>query len=82
MIRSLILSTAFGNVWREEYQPSLARVRQGEIPWRNLDRLHRESLEQLLERFEVGALTNEEIEHLNHVWHRLDPWPDSIPGLT
>lgn len=37
---------AFADVWREEYQPSLARVRQGEIPWRNLDALHRESLEQ------------------------------------
>lgn len=73
---------AFADAWREEYQPSLAQVRQGETPWRNLDALHRESLEQLLERFEVDALTDEEVEHLNRVWHRLDPWPDSIPGLN
>lgn len=73
---------AFADAWREEYQPSLARVRRGEIPWRNLDALHRESLERLLDRFDVDELTDEETEHLNRVWHRLDPWPDAVPGLN
>ena len=73
---------AFADAWREEYQPSLARVRRGEIAWRNLDSLHRDSLEGLLERFGVDELTDEETEHLNRVWHRLDPWPDALPGLT
>lgn len=73
---------AFADAWREEYQPSLARVRQGETSWRNLDALHRESLAQLLDRFDVDELTDEETEHLNRVWHRLDPWPDTIPGLN
>lgn len=73
---------AFADAWREAYQPSLARVRQGEISWRNLDSLHRESLDQLLDRFDVDELTDEEMKHLNHVWHRLDPWPDAIPGLN
>jgi 2-haloacid dehalogenase len=73
---------SFADAWREEYQPSLGRVRQGEIPWRNLDALHRESLEGLLDRFGVEGLTDAEIEHLNRSWHRLDPWPDAIPGLN
>ncbi|WP_336342931.1 haloacid dehalogenase type II [Halalkalicoccus ordinarius] len=73
---------AFADAWREEYQPSLARVRRGEIPWRNLDALHRESLECLLDRFDVDEMTAEETEHLNRVWHRLDPWPDAVPGLN
>jgi 2-haloacid dehalogenase len=72
---------AFADTWREEYQPSMDRVRDGEIPWQNLDALHRDSLETLLDRFEIDSLTEEEVAHLNHVWHRLDPWPDSIPGL-
>ncbi|MEF8843215.1 MAG: haloacid dehalogenase type II [Haloarculaceae archaeon] len=72
---------AFADAWREEYRPSMDRVRRDEIPWRNLDALHRESLEELLDRFGVDGLTEEEVEHLNHVWHRLDPWPDAIPGL-
>lgn len=72
---------AFADAWREEYQPALDRVRQGEIPWQNLDELHRESLNELLDRFGVEGLTTEEKDHLNRAWHRLDPWPDAIPGL-
>ena len=72
---------AFADAWREEYQPSLERVRRGEIAWRNLDALHRESLDDLLDRFGVEGLSEAEVEHLNRVWHRLDPWPDAIPGL-
>jgi len=72
---------AFADAWREEYGPSLDRVRRGEIPWRNLDTLHRESLDELLDRFGVEGLTETEIAHLTRAWHRLDPWPDAIPGL-
>lgn len=72
---------AFADAWREEYRPSLERVRRGEIPWRNLDALHRQSLEELLDRFGVEGLTETEIASLNRAWHRLDPWPDAIPGL-
>jgi 2-haloacid dehalogenase len=72
---------AFADAWREEYRPSMDRVRRGEIPWRNLDSLHRESLEELLDRFGVDGLAESEVERLNRVWHRLDPWPDAIPGL-
>lgn len=72
---------AFADAWREQYQPSLERVRAGEIPWRNLDALHRDSLEDLLEDFGIESLSEAEKDHLNRVWHRLDPWPDAIPGL-
>jgi 2-haloacid dehalogenase len=57
------------------------RVRRGELPWTNLDTLHRASLEELLEEFGIEGLTEDEIDHLNKVWHRLDPWPDSVAGL-
>ena len=72
---------ALADAWREEYLTSLERVSQGGIPWRNLDELHRAWLEELLDRFGVEALTEEEIVHLNRAWHRLDPWPDAIPGF-
>ncbi|MFB6171672.1 MAG: haloacid dehalogenase type II [Haloarculaceae archaeon] len=73
---------AFADAWREAYVPQLTRVRRGEIPWRNLDALHRESLDALLDRFDVDGLTEAETAHLNRVWHRLDPWPDALPGLV
>jgi 2-haloacid dehalogenase len=71
----------FVDAWRGRYAPSMDRVRQGELPWTNLDALHRASLDELLEEFGVGGLTEGEKDHLNKAWHRLDPWPDSVEGL-
>ena len=39
-------------------------------------------LHTLLPRFGLDHLSAAEREHLNLVWHRLDPWPDSVAGLT
>ncbi len=72
----------FADDWRALYQPSMAKVREGERPWTILDELHRESLDQLLERYEIDNLTEAEVEHFNRAWHRLDPWPDVVEGLT
>jgi 2-haloacid dehalogenase len=58
------------------------RVRKGELPWTSLDGLHRMIVDDLLKRLQITGLTAEEIDHLNRVWHRLTPWPDSLPGLT
>jgi 2-haloacid dehalogenase len=72
----------FADEWRGRYAPSMDRVRRGELPWTNLDALHRASLEELLEEFGIEGLTEEEVDYLNKVWHRLDPWPDSVTGLA
>ncbi len=72
---------AFADAWRGKYQPSMERVRNGETPWTNLDSLHRASLEVLLEEFGIEGLSEDEKSHFNRVWHRLDPWPDSVEGL-
>ena len=72
---------AFADAWRGKYQPSLSRVRDGEVPWTNLDALHRASLDALLEEFDIATLDEQEKVHLNRVWHRLQPWPDSVEGL-
>jgi 2-haloacid dehalogenase len=73
---------AFADAWRSRYRPSIERVMRGELPWTNLDALHRQSLEELLEAFKVTDLTEEEKVQINKVWHRLQPWPDAIAGLT
>jgi len=73
---------AFTDAWRAGYKPAMARVRSGELPWMNIDQLHRLILDELLQRFEVEGLTEDEIAHLNRVWHRLDPWSDSKKGLA
>jgi 2-haloacid dehalogenase len=72
----------FADAWRALYQPSMDRVRRGELPWTRLDDLHRMALDKILADFGLTGLNEEQIEHLNRVWHRLDPWPDAIAGLT
>lgn len=72
---------AFAEAWRDRYHPAMDRVRQGELPWMTMDELHRMNLDHVLERFGVESLTESEKDDFNRVWHRLDPWPDSVPGL-
>jgi 2-haloacid dehalogenase len=72
----------FADAWRGLYQPQLDRVRTGAVPWAKLDDLHRQSLDRLLGDFGITGLKEAEVEDFNRAWHRLDPWPDTVPGLT
>jgi len=72
----------FALAWRAGYQPAMQRVRSGELGWTPLDDLHRMILDDLLRRFGIHHLDEAAKRHLNRVWHRLDPWPDSVPGPT
>jgi 2-haloacid dehalogenase len=72
---------AFADAWRGGYQPAMQRVRSGQIPWVNIDGLHRLILNDLLRQFDIKGLSEEEIDHFNRAWHRLWPWPDSVGGL-
>lgn len=72
---------SFADAWRDGYGPAMQRVRSGEIGWQTIDQLHRMILEGLLKRFRIEGLSESEIDDLNRVWHRLDPWPDAVEGL-
>lgn len=74
-------SVAFADRWRSLYQPAMEEVRSGRRPFTRLDVLHLESLRLVLSEFGVRLHEND-VDVLNRSWHRLDPWPDSIPGLT
>jgi 2-haloacid dehalogenase len=81
--RNLTIDWArFADRWRAGYAPSMDKVRKGELPWTNLDHLHRALLEGLLKEFHIEDLTEQEKDHWNRVWHRLKPWPDSVAGLN
>ena len=75
---------SFADAWRAEYQPAMAEVRSGRRPFTRLDVLHRENLEAILPGFGIdpAAVPAAELDELNLAWHRLDPWPDGVPGLT
>jgi 2-haloacid dehalogenase len=71
----------FADAWRDGYAPSMNRVRTGDLPWTKLDRLHRMTLDRLLVEFKL-TLSEAETDTLNRAWHRLQPWNDSVSGLT
>jgi 2-haloacid dehalogenase len=75
------LPPQYADDWRARYQPQLETVRSGERPWTVLDVLHREALDEVLAAHGVD-LPLAARDELNVVWHRLDPWPDTVPGLT
>ena len=71
----------FALKWRAGYGPAMDKVRRCELPWQNIDALHRRILDDLLETFEITDLSETEKDYLNRVWHRLKPWPDAVGGL-
>lgn len=72
---------AFSRAWRAGYRPGMKRVISGEREWTPIDVIHRERLDEILPTFGLDMLNEEERQDLNKAWHRINPWPDSIPGL-
>jgi 2-haloacid dehalogenase len=78
-LRARGLPEELADEWRGLYQPQMDTVRSGAPEWVDLDVLHREALDRLLE---AHGLTVADPDELTRAWHRLDPWPDTVPGLT
>jgi 2-haloacid dehalogenase len=72
----------FADDWRAGYAPAMDRVRRGELPWTRIDDLHRGILDDLLAKAGIASLSEETVDDLNRAWHRLEPWPDAVEGLT
>ncbi len=75
-------AAAVADAWRGEYQPQMQTVRDGSRPWTTLDVLHRESLDRVLAGTPLDAAGDADRDALTLAWHRLDPWPDTVPALV
>lgn len=73
---------AVADAWRARYQPQLETVRSGARGWVNLDVLHREALDAVLADAGLERVAPADRDELTLAWHRLDPWPDAVEGLT
>ncbi|KAJ7143802.1 haloacid dehalogenase [Mycena epipterygia] len=75
----------FAKTWRRGYMDQSHEIAQGGTGSLNLDVMHREILDHMLQSSEwkhFGALLNEEErEILTTSWHRLHGWPDASEGL-
>ncbi len=70
---------AFATAWRAEYDPAMARIREGARGYVPLDDLHLENLDTVARAFGVRVPDR---MTLNAAWERLDPWPDVTEGLA
>jgi 2-haloacid dehalogenase len=76
-------SFEFADAWRREYAPAMEEIRSGRRPFVRLDVLHRENLAKAMTDYgiDVSSISTDDLDELNHAWHRLDPWSDSVEGL-
>jgi 2-haloacid dehalogenase len=75
-------SSAMAGEWRREgYIRGIARIRAAETPYVSSDDLFRNKLDELLPKYGLNGLSEEEKVDLAYAWRRLDPWPDTVPGL-
>jgi 2-haloacid dehalogenase len=72
----------FADEWRAHYIPAMNLVRKGEIPWMNLDLLHRRLLDLLIDEFGLPNLEEETRKRMVRFWHHLPPWRDVREGLV
>ena len=72
----------FADSWRAGYGPAMNKVRSGELPWTDIDDLHRMILDELVVEFGLDGLSEAELDYFNRAWHRLTPWPDTVGGLN
>lgn len=76
---------AFADACRGKYRLFIDKVRDGKLPWTNLDGLHRMALEEVLSEFNLTRISDEAKAEFNLAWHDLRPWPGAtnrIPRAT
>ncbi len=82
MLNLDIDSNQFALDWRAGYRPAMDKVLAGELSWTSIDDLHRLILDDLLIQYKVTHFSEQQIIHLNQVWHRLNPWNDTLAALA
>ena len=77
-------AAAFADAWRAQYIAAMVGMRKSGRAFAVLDVLHREMLEAALRERGVdpAGLDQGLLADWNRAWHRLDPWPDTVEGLT
>ena len=68
--------------WRAGYRPAMDQVLSGQQPWISIDDIHRLILDELLVKYQISTLTEAQKMDLNFIWHRLNPWPDTVAALN
>lgn len=71
----------FADAWRQEYDPSMEKIRSGQRGFCKLDELHRSNLDVILDRWGWHQVDVKTRQELNTAWHRLEAWPEVGEGM-
>lgn len=84
-VRVAVASVDWGNFawqWRMSYSRFTTSFDPSSQAFKSVDQHHLESLIDLIRKHNIeGLWDEEEIKKISMIWHFLDPWPDSSPGL-
>jgi 2-haloacid dehalogenase len=74
---------AFAQAWRDSYKEfTQGLAADASRTWKTVDEHHLEALKKLLAEWKLDGLwTDEEVQALSLVWHRLEPWADTALGV-
>jgi 2-haloacid dehalogenase len=74
---------AFAQAWRDSYKEfTQGLAADAGRTWKTVDEHHLEALKKLLAEWKLDGLwTDEEVQALSLVWHRLEPWADTALGV-
>lgn len=69
--------------WRlEGYMAALKAISSGQMDITPTAIIHKAKLLSLLDEYGASGLTEEQIDHFNLSWNRLDVWSDAVEGLS
>lgn len=72
----------FVDVWVNAYSKNMREISAGKRSFTLVDELNEIALNETLHQYHIAdKFTKEETEHMWMVWHRLEPWPDSVMGI-
>jgi 2-haloacid dehalogenase len=73
----------FAQEWRNSYKVFTKKLADDtSVPWMSVDDHHLKSLQELIAKWEMeGLWDEEETKALSLVWHSLEPWEDSARGV-
>ncbi len=72
----------FVETWVNAYSNNMHEISEGKKPFALVDELNRIALNETLQKHNIiDQFTDEEKTQMWMIWHRLEPWPDSILGI-
>ena len=74
---------SFAVEWRKGYTEFIQDFNSGKKQWKKIDDVHYSKLIEILKKENYFEFLNDsQKKEINLLWHKLNPWPDTVEGLN